>query len=539
MDFDSNAVDLESLDEGHRLGRRSFLIGAFATGAAASGTLNYAAMARARRFPLAKHGTFNLGVSSGFPRPRGIVLWTRLGGVSRSSKMRLLVSQDRHFRKVVHEKDVVASSKQDFTARSFVKGLDPSEEYFYRFTTKHNSSPVGRFRTAPPKNSARPLKIVFYSCQNYQAGFYNVQRAIAKEKDVDLVLMLGDYVYESDYYEARKVRDDPTGRNKDGVVEFPDEWREKYHLYKGDADLKAMHAAHPYAVIWDDHEVEDNQDGRQGPSSGAPAGMTNDDHPRRISYEERRINSYQAFFNYHPRIRFKGDRDRIYEHRRMGKLVDLILTDERQYRAPQPCNDGIVTPCPEAALARAMLGAPQKDWFKRTLSGSRATWKLWGNEVMLMGFQISPASDAILDEWDGYQAERAELMDHITANGIKNVVGLTGDLHNFFAGSVSRDGKGVATPAMTEFVSSSATSLGLPEETGLTPTFLDALKPQNPQWKYAEFASRGYGVLDVTANDIQVTFKKPATVTTANNAATTTLAKFRVAKDSTTVEKLS
>jgi alkaline phosphatase D len=538
MDFDSDAVDLESLDGSQRLGRRSFLIGALATGAAASAPLNYAAKARAKSFPLAKHGSFGLGVSAGFPRPRGIVLWTRLGGADRSSKLRLTVAKDSKFAKVVEEKVVTARADRDFTARSFVKGLRPSEEYFYRFSTENSNSPVGHFRTAPPKDSNQPLKIVFYSCQNYQAGFYNVQRAIAKEKDVDLVVCLGDYVYESDYYEAAKVRDDTTGRNKDGVVEFIDEWREKYRLYKSDPDLKAMHAAHAYTAIWDDHEVENNQAGAT-PGAGAAPNETDDGHPRRMPYLERKANAYKAFFNYHARTRFKGDRDRIYEHRRLGKLVDLIVTDERQYRAPQPCGDAIVTPCPDAATVRAMLGDRQKDWFKRTLQGSSAKWKLWGNEVMLMGFAITPTTDAILDEWDGYAAERTELMNHITANGIKNVVGITGDLHNFFAGTVTDTGKSGGTPAMTEFVGSSATSLGLPEETGLTPTFLDALKPANTQWKYAEFASRGYGVLEVKPADVSCTFKKPTTIKTRNNGATTTLAKFRVATGSTTVEQLA
>ena len=101
MDFDSNAVDLESLEGGHRLGRRSFLIGALATRAAASAPLNYAAKARARSIPLAKNGSFKLGVSSGFPRPRGITLWTRLGDVNRTSRLEVTVAKDRKFANVV------------------------------------------------------------------------------------------------------------------------------------------------------------------------------------------------------------------------------------------------------------------------------------------------------------------------------------------------------------------------------------------------------------------------------------------------------
>lgn len=538
MDFESSSVDLESLDGSQRLGRRSFLIGALATGAAATAPLNYAAKARAKALPLAKDGAFNLGVASGFPRPRSTTLWTRLAGAKGNQRLRLLVATDSKFANVVHERNVVAEQGRDHTARSVIRGLKPSEQYFYRFLTESSSSPVGRFRTAPPHNSKAPIKIVFFSCQDFQAGFYNVQRAISEEKDVDLVICLGDYVYESDYTEDDKVRDDTTGRNRDGVVEFPDEWSQKYQLYKRDSDLKALHAAHPFISIWDDHEVENNNAGAT-PGSGALPNQTDDGKPRRIPYPERRANGYEAFFNYMPRTRFKGDRDRIYEDYRLGKMVDLILTDERQYRAPQPCGDAIVTPCPDAATARAMLGERQKDWFKRTLAASPANWKVWGNEVMLMGFRITVAANAIQDEWDGYAAERTELMSHITQNGIKNVLGITGDLHNFFAGTVTETGQDTGTPAMTEFVGSSATSPGLPEETGLTPSFLDAVKPLNSQWTFSEFASRGYGVLELNSKEATVTFKRPTTTSSRNGGVVNTLAKFKVASGSTTVQKIA
>ena len=538
MDFESNAVDLESLDGSHTLGRRSFLIGALATGAAVSAPLNYAARARARAVPLAKDGTFKLGVASGFPRPRSITLWTHLGNSKGNERLRLLVAKDRKFGNVVLERDVIARADRGHTAKTTVRGLDPTEEYFYRFVTGDSGSPIGRFRTAPPKDSKTPIKIVFYSCQNYQTGYYNVQRAIAQERDVDVVVCLGDYIYESNQEEDDKIRDETTGRNGDSVAEFIDEFRQKYHVYKSDPDLKAMHAAHPFISIWDDHEVENNNAGANESPSPRP-GQTNDGHPRRMPYLERRANGYKAFFNFNPRTRFKGERNRIYEDYRLGKLVDLILTDERQYRDIQPCGDGIVTPCPEAADPRGLLGAAQKDWWKRTLHASPAKWKVWGNQVMLMNFEITDTTDAILDEWDGYQAERRELMNHLTHHGIRNVVGLTGDLHNFFAGTVTNSGKSDGTPAMTEFVGGSATSPGLPEETGLTPGFFESVKANNPHWKFAEFASRGYGVLEVRPNDVTCTFKKPTTVTSRNGGAVTTLAKFQVASGSTAVQQLA
>src|SRR3954463_8515650 len=243
QEFQDARPDLESVEGSRGLGRRSFLIGALATGAAGAGPGNYAALARNGRIPAAKHDTFDLGVASGFPRPRGIELWTRVGDLHRTSKLKVVVAKDRKFRNVVDEKLVTARRERDFSARTFVKGLKPDHQYFYRFVTKDSKSRVGRFKTAPPLNSNKPIRIAFYSCQHYEAGFYNAQRAIANERDLDLVLCLGDYVYE--YGGGKGVRLDHTGNNHDGDTQLLNEYWEKYRLYKSDKDLQAMHAAHP------------------------------------------------------------------------------------------------------------------------------------------------------------------------------------------------------------------------------------------------------------------------------------------------------
>jgi alkaline phosphatase D len=259
--FEDSQADLESLDGSYRLGRRSFLIGALATGAALTAPVNYAALARERRIPLAKGAKFDQGVASGFPRPRGIELWTRLGEITRTSKLKVIVATDRDFGNVVEEKLVTARSDRDFTARTFIKGLKSDRQYFYRFVTDESKSPVGRFKTAPPLNSRKPVRIAFYSCQHYESGFYNAQRAIANEPDLDLVLCLGDYIYEAGG--TNGVRRDTSGDNHDGDTQLLREYWEKYRLYKSDPDLKAMHAAHPSLSVWDDHEVENNYaDGR-------------------------------------------------------------------------------------------------------------------------------------------------------------------------------------------------------------------------------------------------------------------------------------
>jgi alkaline phosphatase D len=535
--IDEARLDLDELEGSPRLGRRAFLIGGLATGAALSAPVNYAAMARGKRLPLAKHVTFPQGIASGFPYPRGTILWTRVEGLRKSARLQLEVAKDRHFKNVVVQKTATARADRDFTARTRVNGLRPHHEYFYRFFTKHSHSPVGRFRTGPPLDSKQPLRIAYYSCQAYQHGWYNAQAAMANE-DVDLVLCLGDYIYES--AEEPGVRTDTTGINHDGHVETLPEYWEKYHLYKSDLDLQTMHAAHNFLCVWDDHEVEDNYaDGL--PSPHAKAGQTNDGYPRRVPFPEREQNGYQARFNYMPVLRFEGDRNRIYDQLQMGALVDLLITDQRQYRDQQPCNDQIIFPCAdEDNPNRTMLGAQQKAWFKGALAGSRKTWKLWGSEVMLMGFATGPGPNqgVINDGWDGYQAERKELLDFILDNSVQNVVALTGDIHTFFAGTAGTTGDTTSgRPAVPEFVGGSATSAGLPEESGFPVDLFNIFASTNPHITFSDFLNHGYGLVEVSATGLDCQLKKVQLQTRDNGASASTIASYHVPLGARTPEK--
>jgi alkaline phosphatase D len=525
--FEDGRPDLESLDSSQRLGRRSFLIGALATGAAVAAPVNYAALARKRRIPFAKHGKFDLGVASGFPRPRGIELWTRVGEIGRTSKLKVIVAKDRKFKNVVDEKLVTARKERDFTARTFVKGLKPDHQYFYRFVTKDGKSPVGRFKTAPPLDSSQPVRIAFYSCQHYESGFYNAQRAIANEPNLDLVLCLGDYIYE--YSDGSGVRRDTTGNNHDGDTQLLNEYWEKYRLYKSDKDLQAMHAAYPFLSVWDDHEVEDNYaDGQPSSNQQDPSKTQLKDYPRRVPFGQREANGHQAFFNYMPRARFKGDRDRIFEEYRLGKLVDILMTDERQYRDRQPCNDAQLEACLDADSPRTMLGARQLEWFKSRLVGAPTTWKVWATELMVMATRLAPGVPAQVDAWDGYGFERKQILDHVVDNNVQNVVAITGDIHTFFAGTAYTTGdQATGRAAFPEFVGGSATSLGLPEATGLPPNVLAGLAAVNPHIKFFDFVKRGYGVIELGPTEAVCELK--AVDALHQGAATpTTIAKFRV-----------
>ncbi len=529
MDFESleeHKLDVGALEETPRLGRRQFLIAGLATGVAANTLVNHAAIARKKRLPFARFGTFPQGVASGFPHPTSGVLWTRLGEVGRTSRLKLEVSKDPNFKKIVAQRVVTARTERDYTVRVRVNKLKPDQQYYYRFHTKDKSSPVGRMRTAPPPDSRRPVRIVITTCQSYEAGFYNVQRAIAAEPNVDLVLQLGDYIYESHYYDGPRA--DTSGDNGDGHVEHLHEYWQKYRLYKSDPDLQAMHAAHPFLAVWDDHEVEDNYaDGLA--SSRAEDGFSNNGHPRRIPISERRRNGYEAYFTNMPRLRRDTDLDRIYEQYRIGKLVDLLATDERQYRGQQPCDDVILVPCLDENGERTLLGQPQKNWFKGALSSSQQTWKLWANEVMVMGFQTAPDIGVNNDQWDGYAKERRELLEHIRNNGISNVVALTGDIHSFFAGTATTTGNLLTgQPVLPEFVVGSATSHGLPEETGIPASLIGTLiATLDTHIVYTDLERRGYAVVDAKPDELVCEFKA-MTVETRHNDPPVSIAKFRV-----------
>ena len=213
------------------------------------------------------------------------------------------------------------------------------------------------------------MRIGFFSCQEWNGGFYTAHAALAEEQDLDVVVCLGDYIYERNYYESG-ARTDTTGPNRDGDVQTLPEYRDKYRLYHTDSNLLRVRETHSLLATWDDHEAEDNYAGdREGEATPV----------NRVPFLERRANGYQAFFEHMPLVRDSAAPDRIYGQATLGRHAELFVLDQRRYRSDQPCNDAVATPCPEAeAAGRTMLGAEQKAWFKGALAGSRATWKLVG-----------------------------------------------------------------------------------------------------------------------------------------------------------------
>ncbi len=498
------------------LTRRSLLAG-FAAGAGALALGRDPAQPAARGaqagLPLIRGARFSQGVASGEQALDGITLWTRLEGIERTSRLQVEIARDEDFRNVIYRQDVAADADKGFSVhhRARHRVLEPGEQYHYRFYTCDENSPVGRFRTARPADSREPVRIAFFSCQAFEAGYYNAHAGLADE-DVDLAVCLGDYIYEKIFYESGlEGREDRTGANRDGEVQTLDEYRSKYALYHSDSRLLEVRRRFPLLSIWDDHEVEDNY-ARDKP--GAETTQV------RVPFLERRANGYRAWFEHMPRLRVPAEPDRTYGSIPLGANAELFLLDQRQYRDDQPCGDEFFVPCDESeAPGRTLLGAEQKAWLTGALERSRATWKVVANQLMIMSLDSPARNEINKDQWDGYAAERAEILNFVGERQIKDVTFVTGDIHSFFAGNVTASGRqGLPSdpPAVaTEFVGGSITSKGIiPDEARQAGVIVtdNGLLTQNPHLKFANMDVKGYAVVECDSEELRVRFRAPRAV---------------------------
>jgi alkaline phosphatase D len=469
------------------------------------------ALANGRSRPLLRGGRFRQGVLSGEPTPRGITLLTIVDEVSGSGSVRLEVARDRDFRNVVARKTIATSGRRGHSVKARVGGLRPDERYFYRFETRDRHSPVGRFQTALPSDSNRPVKFAFFSCSEYTHGYYNAFEAMARD-DVDFVVCLGDYIYAEAYHSVAGgtgVRDDTIGeanpQNPDVASEALTlaDYRAKYALYRSDKALRALHAKFPMIAIWDDHEVQDNYAG------AAPGGGL--DASKRWSAARRR-SGYRAFFEAMPFFALDGDR--IYRSERHGRNVDLIMLDQRQYRADQPCGDAVAPACPDWDQPRPFLGSRQMDWLKSRLRRSKARWKVIGSQTMMMPAKIGPDTYFGFDSWQGYPREREELLAAI--RGVDDVVFITGDIHLFLAGDARTD-MGRGESVAVEFVGGSVTSTNFGEMVNdgnpqTTPATIDALRSFNPWVDQADFDHHGYARVEASRTAFECTLERMETI---------------------------
>jgi alkaline phosphatase D len=461
-------------------------------------------------------GPFDCGVASGVHSADAVVLWTRFAPAALDAvELSWTVATDAAFTTVVASGVVTASPAGDGTAKVLAEGLAPATTYWYRFAVDGSTSAPGRTRTLPhPDSTPERVRFAVGSCQQFAAGFYPAWRAIA-EADVDAVLHLGDYIYESTGNNPFAVRTDPIGTASDLAG-----YRAKYRLVRSDRDLQAAHAAHPFAPIWDDHELVNDVN--------LTIALTDPDRQR---------DAYQAWFEYQPVWPIDGNR--IHRRARYGRLVDVSLLDGRQHRDPQPTDQwgeelviastatapGNVVHSPE----RSLLGAAQYDWLTQGLSGAQddgVTWKLIGNPVMMHPVrlidldepwlrQLDPAIPRhaglylFFDMWDGYQDERQRLLQHLHDDQVRNVAVATGDIHSFWQGGLRVDIEDERSPVVAqEYVCGSISSRAADYLGDLAQNISQLLQASRPPLNHVDFSHRGYGIMEYTPAGSRVSFHR-------------------------------
>ena len=404
--------------------------------------------------PFFNEDPFSLGVASGDPLPDGVVLWTRLapeplhadGGMpSRKVPVRYEVARDEDFRDVVRKGNTFATPELAHSVHVEVEGLDPAREYFYRFKTGPEESPVGRTLTAPAADADLALlQFAFVSCQNYPAGYFTPYRHIAEE-DLALVVHLGDYIYEGD------------GQGTIGRGHVPAseiftlaDYRKRYGQYKGDEDLRAAHARHPFVVTWDDHEVDNNY---------ADEIPEDDQDPQ--AFLRRRADAYQAYYEHQPlRLSAKpqGPDMRLYRRLTYGRLAEFNVLDTRQYRDDQVDDPERFTP------GRTMTGEQQEDWLFDGLAGSGARWNVLAQQVFFgeRDFVAGEGTNYSNDAWDGYVPARRRITDFLAESATANPIVLTGDVHANYVSNIERDFSEPESSELvaTEFVGTSISTGG-------------------------------------------------------------------------------
>jgi alkaline phosphatase D len=499
------------------------------------------------------------GVASGDPLQDRVILWTRVTPTDFGVRLKVTweIATDDQFKQNLKTGTVQTTKTDDFTVKVDATGLQAGTTYYYRFRFGDIVSPVGQTKTLPV--TTNKVSFAVCSCSNYPAGYFYVYRGMVKQ-NVDVVIHLGDYIYEyaADGYateDAAKLgRTLPSDNNKE-IIKL-DDYRKRYALYRQDKDLQAAHQRHPFIVIWDDHELA-NDTWREGAenhqSSEGP-------------FLERKLAALQAYFEWMPiRPVSSADHLNIYRQFNFGSLVELTMLDTRiiardkqlEYKDYMTAS-GLDAQKIQTDLTdpkRTLMGHTQRDWLVDKLKQSTATWNMIGQQVLMSKMwipaellaslgQITSGGASLdtlakmnaqitelvtlklrleqgdptltiqekarvttlvpynLDAWDGYYAEREFVYDKLVEFN-KKIIVLAGDTHNAWTSylySQKREYVGV------ELATSSVSSPGLEKYLSIPLAQLQqfefAFTTLIDELAYCNLNQRGY--LVVTLDDKQV-----------------------------------
>ncbi|MEL7122664.1 MAG: alkaline phosphatase D family protein [Bacteroidota bacterium] len=496
---------------------------------------------------IAEWAPFYHGVASGDPLEDRVIIWTRVTPEEmdgQSIDVDWVVSTDVMLQNIVQSGTFTTDTARDYTVKVDVTGLDAGTTYYYGFSAMGKNSLTGRTKTTPSGDQADHLKFAIVSCSNYPAGYFNAYQRIAERNDLDAVIHLGDYIYEyanfvygADSSLASQRLVEP---NKEIITAA--DYRSRYSTYRLDTNLIRVHQQHPFITVWDDHESA-NDAYKDGAENHTPE--TEGD------WETRKAISKDVYFEWMP-IR-DNEAQSVYRKISYGNITDLIMLDTRlEGREIQIFN------ALDSALQdsmRTLLGAEQKQWLFDQLSNSTAKWKIIGQQVIFSELNVGwaalqdPTTDyfgtesIFLDIWDGYPAERRQVINFLKDNEIDNTIILTGDFHTTFAFDVADTPVNVtfqqsplgevpvyvpsdydpatgANSVAVEFACPSVNSANFDENTGLEVAiaFQETINNEifalpgvslgnpNPHLKYTDFIQHGYFVLDVRQDTAQADY---------------------------------
>lgn len=454
------------------------------------------------------------GVASGDPLADAVILWTRATPVATEDiPVTVRVYRDTALTQLVGAATQTASAARDWTIKIDFTGLNPGTTYYYQFEAVGFKTVIGRTKTLPV-GAVERLRFGVVSCSSLAHGYFNAYRFLAARADIDVVLHLGDYVYEYGTGEYGDVRAYEPATEMTSLADY----RTRHSQYKRtDTDLQAVHRQHPFITVWDDHESTDNswRDGANNHTEGVEG-----------VWPERKAFAQRAYDEWMP-IRYPepGNVNRIWRKFTFGNLMELIMLDTRLFDRDEQLATPLLPPDDPTDPARKLIGAAQMKFLLGSLSNATTTWKFIGQQVMFGQLKVAglpdlgelPAVGGQLnlipvagqggvylnsDQWDGYQAERNQIFSHLATNSISNTVVLTGDIHTSWAMDLSTDPNNPVTynpltgagSLGVEYVCTSVTSPGLAE---LAPA-QDAISVVNPHMKYIDLEQKGYMVFDVT-----------------------------------------
>ena len=464
---------------------------------------------------------FKHGVASGDPLQNQIILWTRVTPATDGTvEGQVQVASDPAFTQIVKTSRFSTDASKDYTVKVDQDGLAPATTYYYRFSVGQTRSVIGRTRTAADGGLDR-LRVGVVSCSSYAHGYFSAYKALAKRADLDVVLHLGDYIYEYGSGEYGAVREYQPSHE----ILTLDDYRTRHAYYKLDPDLQEVHRQHPFITVWDDHETANDswRDGAENHTEGTEG-----------VWAQRKAWGVQAYAEWLPiRLPDTANPQRIYRQFRYGDLAQFVMLDTRLEGRDEQVSAADAAGVNDAD--RHLISTAQFGFLSNALASTSAKWKLLGQQVMfgqlripglpdlsrLTGLPI-PQLEALIsslpivgtqgplinaDQWDGYSAERKRVFDLIESVGGGNVAVLTGDIHTSWAMDLSRDpANPLVYNALTgsgslavEFVATSVTSPGLDPLAPLQ----NLLRVFNPHMKYVDLAKKGYLLLDVTPERLQ------------------------------------